>query len=134
MIKLSEIIPGKLYLGHARSIRVLRQAGMSSILNFARRDYDGKRRHFPIVESYRESSSKLLTAARMIHRRIKRGSIPLYVHCHAGRSRSPVIVALYLWKFRKQFRSFDRALLFVKERHSKTRPKRGLVQRAREIK
>jgi uncharacterized membrane protein len=121
----SEIVRGKLYLGRARKAQRLRAAGIKAIVNVSDRRYDGRRRHFPLAEGVNDPR-KLLAVVKALERRLQRKQVPIYLHCIAGRNRSPVVAAVFLVK-RGRFRSFKQALRFVKRVHPATRPLPGML-------
>ena len=125
----SEIIPGVLYLGGARKAETLRAAGIRFIVNVTHKRYDGRRRHFPLSDGYNDPQ-RLLAVVACLQRRLKRKRVPLYLHCRLGWSRSPVIAAVFLVK-RGRFRSFRKALRFVKRLHPPTRPTDGMLASGR---
>jgi hypothetical protein len=124
----SKIFPG-LYLGRARKAARLRAAGIRAIVNVARDRYDGRRRHFPLAEGVNDPR-KLLVVVACLERRLQRKRVPIYLHCIAGRNRSPVVAAVFLVK-RRRFRSFRQALRFVKRVHPPTRPLPGMLASGR---
>lgn len=95
---MNQIIPN-LYLGaHSTSSR-LRKYGIKYIINFAKKSYDGRRIHFPLHDGKNELD-KMIEAMNLIEKYMIKKDGLVYVHCAAGRSRSPIIVALYLIKIR----------------------------------
>lgn len=125
----SEIVRGVLFVGPARRAKQLRAAGMKAIVNVAYRAYDGRRRHLPLADGFNDPR-KLLVVVACLERRLKRKQVPLYVHCRLGWSRSPVVAAVFLVK-RRRFKSFRRAMRFVKRVHPSTRPTRGMLASGR---
>ena len=125
----TEILPGLLYIGYARKAKRLRAAGIKAIVNVAIRSYDGRRRHLPLGDGF-NSARRLLAVLACLERRIQRKQVPIYLHCSAARNRSPVVAALFLVK-RRRFRSFRRALRFVKLVNPQTRPTKGMLLSAR---
>jgi hypothetical protein len=125
----SEILPGRLYLGRARKAARLRAAGIRAIVNVARDRYDGRRRHLPLAEGFNEPR-KLLAVVKSLERRLPRKQVPIYLHCIAGRNRSPVVAAVFLVK-RRRFRSFRQALRFVQRAHPPTHPLPGMLASGR---
>ncbi len=121
----SEILPGRLYLGRARKAQRLRAAGIKAIVNVSDRRYDGRRRNLPLAEGVNDPR-RLLAVVKSLERRLARKQMPIYLHCIAGRNRSPVVAAVFLVK-RRSFRSFRQALRFVKRVHPPTDPLPGMI-------
>lgn len=56
----------------------------------------------------------------------KANNVPLMLMCHAGVSRSPAVAALYLF-YNHEFKSFDAALDYVRQKSSLARPNPNLL-------
>jgi protein-tyrosine phosphatase len=126
---IAEILPGVLYVGRGLSPREARKRGMKHVLNVARRKFGpGRVKHFPLVDGA-EDPARLLEAAFKVKRRVDSGRVPLYVHCAAGKSRSPTVCALYLVIAGKK-RTFLSALEFVKARREVADPNERIMRAA----
>jgi hypothetical protein len=125
----SAVLPGLVYLGRARKAARLRAAGVRSIVNISGRRYDGRRRNLPLAEGYNDPR-KILAVVACLERRLQRKQVPIYLHCIAGRNRSPIVAAVFLVK-RRRFRSFGQALKFVRHVHPATRPLPGMLASGR---
>ena len=99
-----EIIPGRLWLGNAgdgRDPARLREAGIAAVINLAVEEPSATLPrtmtycHFPIMDGTQECEGVLAVAIQTLVA-LLRNQVPVLVHCGAGMSRSPAIVAAAL--------------------------------------
>ena len=99
-----EILPGKLWLGNAGDVRdpePLLQAGVVAVLNLALEEASLAMPrgmiycHFPIMDGAQDVQGVLHLAIQTLVSLVK-NQVPTLVHCGAGMSRSPAIVAAAL--------------------------------------
>lgn len=69
---------------------------------------------------------QLINILEAIDKDIKEKGTPIFIQCHAGMSRSPIIAALYLF-YNGTFSSFDDALEYVKEKNKIAQPNLDLI-------
>lgn len=120
---ISEILPGKLYLGSANGASnrdALTELGVTHILNMARE----QKCHFPekfkymkvsIYDGTEKLSNHLENAIAFID-----SSECVFVHCKQGKSRSASVVIAYL--MHKNGWSYQEAITFVKEKRKEVKP------------
>ena len=99
-----EIIPGRLWLGNAgdgRDPARLLEAGIVAVINLAVEEPSPilprtmTYCHFPIMDGAQECEGVLATAIQTLVS-LLRNQVPVLVHCGAGMSRSPAVVAAAL--------------------------------------
>ena len=99
-----EIIPGKVWLGNAgdgRDPARLLEAGIGAVINLAVEEplpvlpRTMTYCHFPIMDGAQECEGVLAAAIQTLVS-LLRNQVPTLVHCGAGMSRSPAIVAAAL--------------------------------------
>lgn len=72
---------------------------------------------YPIADDgVGNTPEQFINILEAIDRGIKEKGTPIFIQCHAGMSRSPVVAALYLY-YNGTFRSFDDALAYVEEKN-----------------
>jgi len=99
-----EIIPGRLWLGNAgdgRDPARLLEAGITAVVNVAVEEPSSSLPrtmiycHFPIMDGAQECEGVLAAAIQTLVS-LLRNQVPVLVHCGAGMSRSPAVVAAAL--------------------------------------
>jgi len=99
-----EIIPGRLWLGNAgdgRGPARLLEAGIVAVINLAVEEPSPilprtmTYCHFPIMDGAQECEGVLVVAIQTLVS-LLRNRVPVLVHCGAGMSRSPAVVAAAL--------------------------------------
>jgi len=99
-----EIIPGRLWLGNARDARDparLCEAGIAAVISLAVEELSPilprtmTYCHFPIMDGAQECEGVLSVAVQAVVA-LLRNQVPTLVHCGAGMSRSPAVVAAAL--------------------------------------
>jgi len=130
---MSQITPN-LYIGSAReasNLRWLKSRGITHIVNMAVEHPNYFPRYFRyfkggILDHPRQSLFPTLRSVlRFIRDAIGRGGM-VFVHCHAGVSRSSSAVLYYLMKTYGW--SLCQSLLYMKELHPRTNPNRGFLR------
>jgi len=100
-IRMREIIPGRLWLGNAgdgRDPARLLEAGITAVVNVAVEEPSPSLPrtmtfcHFPIMDGAQECEGVLAAAIQTLVS-LLRNHVPVLVHCGAGMSRSPAVVA-----------------------------------------
>lgn len=122
----SPVIPDVLYVGPARPMRDLRD--FKTVVNLARQAYDGDRIHFPLHDGP-NSPEAFAAVLDVIDAAVCARRVPIYLHCAAGHSRSPVTCALYLIRS-GACRSWAAAFARVKWAHRSARPNARIVASA----
>lgn len=122
----SPIIPGVLYLGAGRPMRDLR--GFKTVINLARKPFDGERVHVPMHDGP-NTPDEFAAAVRWVESSVVGRAAPVYLHCAAGHSRSPVVAALYLIRS-GECRTWAAAFARVKLAHPPARPNARIVESA----
>jgi dual specificity MAP kinase phosphatase len=122
-VKISEIIPGKLYLGgqeDAQNLQILKRLGVTHILNVTNEVSN----HFEKKFTYMKLN--LVDGVEGIHHHflsafsfIESGDV-VFVHCKQGMSRSATIVISYL--MRKNGWDLEEALKFVQDKRPIVNP------------
>ena len=129
---IAEIIPGKLYLGSAISYERLKEAKMRSILNIAGMHYDGNRICYPL--NHFAGKTDIKNILKLLRILITCGKAPVYIHCMNGMNRSPMICALYLFKYHRDlYPIFEDALAWVKKQRPQTSIIDQNLDRAKDI-
>jgi predicted protein tyrosine phosphatase len=81
----------------------------------------------PIADDFEKNDpNHVVKICELIDRQVKAKNTPILIMCHAGMSRSPIIVALYLF-YNHTFPSFDESLEYVIKRNEIAKPNPKLV-------
>lgn len=129
--RVSEILPGKLYVGGFLSPDAADRLVGLRIFNFARKPSGKSRRlvHFEIGDT-REKPERMLEAALLVKREMDIGHRVL-LHCWAGVNRSVTIAAVYL-VIAGESGSIDAAVARIRAARPRANPKKALLAAARE--
>ena len=77
--------------------------------------------HFPLMDDESNSAKQIAEVLSCLHVKIKQGKYPIILHCKEGKSRSPALVAMYLFMaLYPGFASLDEAFEFVKRQRTFT--------------
>ena len=140
---MSTIVPGGVYLGSGvqkpSDMEKLEQLGIKAVLNTAAEVpylHDASPlRHHPHIVEYKHIPMRDVVEAVGVQQHLEEAccfleqmcsrSLPTFVHCRAGKSRSATCVIAYLIKTRRW--SFKQAYAFVAARRPRTSPNIGFI-------
>lgn len=73
--------------------------------------------HISMQDQYDNSVEPFTMAINAINTSKKMGLLPMMVHCAAGVSRSPSVLALYMWNYQdpQQFNTIDDAFKYIQK-------------------
>ena len=141
--EVSTIVPGEVYLGSGvqkpSDMEKLEQLGIKAVLNTAAEVpylHDASPlRHHPHIVEYKHIPMRDVVEAVGVQQHLEEAccfleqmcsrSLPTFVHCRAGKSRSATCVIAYLIKTRRW--SFKQAYAFVAARRPRTSPNIGFI-------
>lgn len=108
-----------------------KEEGMNKNLNLSGQVIEGSR-HLPLKDGTGNKPEAIRKAMRILDLMLKDKNSKVLVNCRYGKSRSPLIVALYLYKtgFRS---SFDKALDYVASKREQTEINPNLLSEIREM-
>lgn len=131
---MDEIIPGKLYLGDIKDgtspdlhLHIDRAIAVCTEYECHHNCPDSWNAPFP--DGQKTDGSVIHRAVRLIHEGIQNGQRVL-IHCAAGISRSPMVVACYLVKSGKMW-DFDQSIEFVQSRRKCVDPHEKIMRSGR---
>jgi len=126
----NEIVEGQIFIGNltgARSLKLRKELGITHILSVCDQ-YPSTGANHLVIPIDDVPSADILTqlcrACQFIENALQKGG-RILVHCAAGISRSPTVVAAYLMKTRKM--SHLTAIRFMAEKRPQVCPNRGFV-------
>lgn len=78
--------------------------------------------HIPFEDDYEGNTIDLFHhTIRLIRKCYRQHQRPIFLHCAAGISRSPSLMALYLWTYKpKTFLTLESAMNFIRSKHAVT--------------